>query len=104
MKNLKLPSLVPSLAVQTLASVGLVASVMFSAKPAQAASLQMYNWSLNSQVDGQQMLGGTLVVDEATGLLSSFADTGKSLNFLPPGAGRYRNNVNNIGIGGGNES
>ena len=39
MKNLKLPSVVPSLAVQTLALSGLVASVMFAAKTAQAASL-----------------------------------------------------------------
>jgi hypothetical protein len=39
MKNLKnLPSLIPSLAVQTLALSGLVASVMFPAKPAQAAT------------------------------------------------------------------
>ena len=70
MKNLKLPNLVPSLAVQTLALSGLVASVMFAAKPAQAASLT-YNWSFS----GLANTGGTFVADDATGLLSSIAGT-----------------------------
>jgi hypothetical protein len=70
MKNLKLPSLVPSLAVQTLALSGLVASVMFAAKPAQAASLT-YNWSFV----GLSSTSGTFVADDATGLLSSIAGT-----------------------------
>jgi hypothetical protein len=50
MKNLKLPSLVPSLAVQTLALSGLVASVMFAAKPAQAQAKPItitYNYNPN---------------------------------------------------------
>ena len=50
----------------TLAS----SAVVFSANPAQAASLT-YNWSYN----GLANTSGTLVVDNTTGLLSSIAGT-----------------------------
>jgi len=66
MKTLTLKRLfVPSLAFS-----GLVASVMFAAKPAEAASLT-YNWSF----DGLSSTSGTFVADDATGLLSSIAGT-----------------------------
>ena len=50
----------------TLAS----SAVVFSANPAQAASLT-YNWSFS----GMANTGGTFVADDATGLLSSIAGT-----------------------------
>ena len=66
MKTLTLKRLfVPSLALS-----GLVASVMFAAKPAEAASLT-YDWSFS----GLNNTGGTFVADDVTGLLSSIAGT-----------------------------
>ena len=69
MKNLKnLPSLVPSLAVQTLALSGLVASMLVAVKPAQA-----FDFSL--KYNGKEYIVG--------GIVTSVAKTPKILGTTP---------------------
>ncbi len=67
---MKITTRSPNCLVSSLALSGLVASVLFAAKPAQAASLT-YTWSYSGLANTQ----GTFVADDATGLLSSIAGT-----------------------------
>ena len=94
MKTLTLKRLfVPSLAFS-----GLVASVMFAAKPAEAASLT-YNWSFS----GLSSTSGTFVADDATGLLSSIAGTvaGSTISgLLSPGSFQGNDNKTPLTVAG----
>ena len=54
-----------NLTIKSFVVTSFIASVMFAAKPAQAASLT-YNWSFS----GLANTGGTFVADDTTGVLS----------------------------------